>query len=136
MYYQCETLCLYPKDVQRMSPSNISRTSPKDPIWPFERRSNLTYWERPKITSRRQPSLTPKGCSWEDDSGCSQDVFRTFSSPRRPSKHILGTMWCHLLNVFKFSIRIYWIDQVYLKAIQQGIFRTQSNFLDGALLRN
>ena len=100
-----------PQDVPRMYSSNVSRMSPKDRIWPSWGRPELTSWGRPNLTSKRRP--------WEVVLGCPQDVLRTF--PRRPSKHVLRTMWGHLFNVPKFlffSFETYSIDQIYLKAIQ------------------
>ena len=97
-----------PQDVPRTSSSNVPRASPKDSISPSQGsleltsrgRPNLTSWRRLQMTSKERPNLTSKGCPWEADSGCLQDVLRT--SPRRPWKHVLGTMWGHLLDVPKF----------------------------------
>ena len=61
---------------------------------------NLTSWRRPEMTSRGRLNLTSKGHSWKDDSRHPQNVLRT--STRGPSKHVLGTMWSHLLDVPKF----------------------------------
>ena len=74
-----------PQDVRRMSPSNVPRTYPKDPIWPSRRCPNLTSWGRPEMTSRGRLNLTFKGRSWEVDSGRPQNVLRT--SSRRPSEY-------------------------------------------------
>ena len=74
-------------------PSNICRTFPRDPIWPFQ--------GRPNLTSKGLPNLTFNGHPWEIDSGRPhQDVLRT--SPRGPSKYVLRTMWGHQLDVPKF----------------------------------
>ena len=86
--------------VPRTSPSNVPRTYPKDPIWPSRGQPNLTSWRRPEMTSRGRLNLTSKGRSWKDDSRHPQNVLRT--SPRGPLKHVLGTMWGHLLDVPKF----------------------------------
>ena len=103
-----------PQDVLSTSPSNVSRVSSKDPIWPSWGRSNLSSWERLEMTSREHPSLTFTGCSnltskrcpWEVVSGCPKDVLRT--SPRGPWKHVLGTMgvifWM-FLNFFLLFFR-------------------------------
>ena len=66
-----------PQDIPRTSSSNIPRTSPKDPIWPFWVRPNLTswghpnltFWEHPEMMSRGRLNLTFKGHRWEDDLG-------------------------------------------------------------------
>ena len=58
-----------PEDVLRTPPSNVPRTSPKDPILRPQGRLNLTF----------------KGRPWEVDSGRPQDVLRT--SPRGPSEY-------------------------------------------------
>ena len=71
-----------PQDVPRTSLSNLSRTFPKDPIWPSRQRPNLTSWGRPEMLSRGLLTLTFKGRPWEVDSGHPQDVVRT--SPRGP----------------------------------------------------
>ena len=89
-----------PQDVPRTSRSNVPRTSPKDPIWPSRGRLELTSWGRLEIMSWGCPNLTSRGRPWEIVSECPQDVLRT--SHRRPWKHVLGTMWRHLLDVPKF----------------------------------
>ena len=66
-----------PQDVLRTSPSNVPRTSPKDPICPswgrpylmFRGRPNLTSWGRPEMKSRGRLNLTFKGRPWKVDSG-------------------------------------------------------------------
>ena len=90
------------QSIPRTSPSTVSRTSPKDPIWPSRGLPKLTFWGRLEITSRGRPNLTSKGRPWEVHSGCLQDVLKT--SLRWPSKHVLGTMWVHLLDVLKFFL--------------------------------
>ena len=60
-----------------MSPSNVPRTSSKDPILPSRGRldltswgrPNLTFWGRPQMASSGLPNLTFKGHPWEADSG-------------------------------------------------------------------
>ena len=52
------------------------------------------------MTSKGRPNLTFKVCPWEVDSGRLQDTLIT--SPRGPSKHVLGTMWGYQLDVPKF----------------------------------
>ena len=57
-----------PQDFSRMSLSNVSRMSPKDPIWPSlghldltsRGQPDLTSWECPEMMSRRRPNLTLK----------------------------------------------------------------------------
>ena len=68
-----------------------SRTSPKDPISTSWGCLDLTSWERLKLTSRESPNLTSKELPWGINSGCPQDILKTY--PRRPSNHVLGTMW-------------------------------------------
>ena len=116
-----------PQDVLSTSPSNVSRVSSKNPIWPSWGRSNLSSWERLEMTSREHPSLTFTGCSnltykrcpWEVVSGCPKDVLRT--SPRGHWKHVLGTMgvifWMSL-NLFLLFFRNLFNWQIYLKTIQ------------------
>ena len=81
------------QDVLRTSPSNVPRTSPKDPIWPSRGCPDLTSRVRPNLTSkgcpemmfRGRPNPTFKGRPWEVNSGCPQDVLRT--SRRGPSEY-------------------------------------------------
>ena len=89
-----------PQDFPRLSPSNVPRTSTKDPIWPSRERPDLTFSERSAMTSTERPNMMLKGCHCEFDAGLHQDFLRT--SPRGPSKHLLGTMWGPQLEVLKF----------------------------------
>ena len=66
-------------------PSSVPRTFPKDPIWPSWGRPNLTSCGPPEMTSRGRPNLMFKWRPWEINSGCPQDVLRTF--PREPSEY-------------------------------------------------
>ena len=84
------------------SPSNVPRTSPKDPIWPSQGRPKLTTWGHLEMTSRERPNLTSRIRPGGTDSGCPQDVLRM--SPRRPWKHIWGKMWGHLWMSLKFFL--------------------------------
>ena len=68
----------------------------------FDHLGDFLNWGCLEITSRGRPNLTSKGRPWEVHSGCLQDVLMT--SPRWPSKHVLGTMWVHLLDVLKFFL--------------------------------
>ena len=89
-------------------PEDVPRTSPKNPIWPSRGRPELTswgcpyltYWGRLEMTSWCRPNLTSKERLWEVVSVRPLHVLRT--SPRLPWKHVLGTMWDHLLDVPKF----------------------------------
>ena len=67
------------------------------------------------MTSRGRPNLTFKGRPWELDSGCPQDVLRTF--PRGPSEYSNLDVPTFFKN---FSFRTYSIDQIYLKAFQHS----------------
>ena len=111
------------KSFPRMSPWNVTRTSPKDPIWPSRGgadltswgRLNLTFWGRPEMMSKGCPNLTFQGHPWEVDSRCPQDVLRTF--PRGSSVYSnldVPTVF------FNFFFRTYSIDQIYLKAFQRS----------------
>ena len=51
-----------------------------------------TSWGRLEMTSGGRP--------WEVNLGRSQYVLKT--SPRRPGKHVLGTMWGNPLDVSEF----------------------------------
>ena len=113
------------------SPSNVPRTSPKDPIWPSQGRPKLTTWGHLEMTSRERPNLTSRIRPGGTDSGCPQDVLRM--SPRRPWKHIWGKMWGHLLDVPKvlftfLSELIRLTKPMYRQFNIQGVFRTQSNW--------
>ena len=87
------------QDVSRTSPSNVPRTLPKDSIWSSRERPNLTSWENPDMKSLGRPYLTFKRRAWQDYWERSQDVCST--SPIGPSKHVLGTMLGHQLDVPK-----------------------------------
>ena len=65
------------QDVPTTSPSNVSRISTKDPIWPFRGRLYQTPWER--------PDLRFKELLWEVDSCRHLDVLRM--SPKETSRH-------------------------------------------------
>ena len=88
------------------------RTSPKDPIWPSRGRRemtsrggpDLTSLGRLKMTCRGRSDMTSKRRPWENDSERLQAFLRAF--PRRPWKHVLGTMWEHMLDFPKFLF--YW----------------------------
>ena len=99
-----------PQDVQGAPPpplpSYVPRVTSKEPIWPFRGRPNLTSWACPEMTSRGCTTLTSKGPPCDAGSGCPQDVLRT--SSRGPSKHILWTIWCHLLDHLKFIFTFLW----------------------------
>ena len=79
-----------PQDVPRTSTSNVPRTSPIDPIWPYwgrpdltsRGRPNLTSWGRPEMTSRGRLNLMFKRRPLKVDSGRPQDVLIT--SPGGP----------------------------------------------------
>ena len=95
---------ILPQDVLTTFPSNVSRTSLKDPIWPSRGRPKLTSrgplnlksWEHLKMTSRVRPNPPSLGGWFRTSPGCSQDV------PGRYWKHVLGTVWDRVLNVPKF----------------------------------
>ena len=95
-----KVLCDYPGDVPNWRPGEV-------PIW------------RPGDISKWRPGDVLIWRLWEVVSGCPQDVLRT--SPRRPWKHIIGTIWGHrwmFLNFFLFFFfGTFLIDQIYLKAI-------------------
>ena len=76
-----QLLNIGPHDVPKMSPSNVSRAFPKNPM-----RSS-----RPEMTSRGHANLMFKGRPWEVDSRRHQDVLRT--SPRGSSMDVLGRCW-------------------------------------------
>ena len=83
------------------------------------------------MMSMGRPNLTFEGRPWEVDPRRPQDVLRT--SPRRPWKHVLGTMWVYLLDVPKFiftfpSELIRLTKSISEQFNTQGPFRTQSNF--------
>ena len=59
----------------------------------------MASWGRPNLTSKGRPNLTSEGRPWKLVSGRPQHVLRT--SPRQPRKHVVETMWCHLLDVPK-----------------------------------
>ena len=94
-------------DVPRTSHSSVSRTCPKDPIWPSWGRPNLTSWGRPRMTSRGRPNLTFKGRPWEFDSGRHLDDLESTQT------------WMSQI-FFNFSFRNYSIDQIYLNAFQHS----------------
>ena len=81
------------QDVPTTSPSNVLRTFPKDPIWPFlgrldltsQARINLTSWGSPETTSKERTNLTSRNVPGRLIRG----EPRTFSRrpPRGPSKH-------------------------------------------------
>ena len=94
-----------PQDVQGAPPSHLKSLFDHFgdvPIW----RPDLTSWTCPEMTSRGCTNLTSKGPPCDADSGCPQDVLRT--SPRGSSKHILWTIWCHLLDHLKFIFTFLW----------------------------
>ena len=78
------------QDVLRTSASDDPRTSTKDPIWRSQGRPQSNALGRFEMASEGRLNLTSKGRPWKVDLGRPQEILRT--SPRRPWKHILGTM--------------------------------------------
>ena len=76
-------------------PVRILFDHPKDvPIW---RSTDVLKWRSKDVLIWRPWSAPGKG-----DLGRRQDVLRT--SPRWSWKHVLGTMWGHLLDIPKFLL--------------------------------
>ena len=103
--------------VLRTSPSNVPRTSPKDPIWPSRWRLDLTSWGRSNVTSWGRANLTFKGRSQEVDSGCPQDVLRT--SPKGSPEYSSLDVPAFFVNFLSELIRLtnlsnsIWTHKVY-----------------------
>ena len=91
-----------PQDVPKTSPSNISRASPKDHIWPFRGRPNLIFCGRSEITSRGGPNRTFKGCPWKVNSRPPQDVHRT--PTRVPAEHSNLDVHFFLFKLFFWNL--------------------------------
>ena len=109
------------QDVLRMTHNNVPKTFFKDPIRPSSGGlPNLTSWGCLRMTLNGRPR--------EIDSGRPQDVLRT--STKWPWKHVLRTMWGHLLKFpFTFHWEIIPMTKSTLKQFNtQGVYRTQLNF--------
>ena len=113
-----------PQDVPMISPSDVPRTSPKDPIWSFR---DVLIWSPGDVLNKR-PKLRFKGRPWEGNLGRSQDVLWIF--PREPSKHVLGTIWGHQMDVpkclFTFLSEVIWLDvfKTSFRRLQDVVNRT------------
>ena len=84
-------------------------------------RPELTFWGRFEMTSWGRPRLTSKGHSWEVVSGRPQDVLRM--SPRRPGKHVLGTMWGFLLDIPKFLF-VFLSELIEFSELSEGLTKS------------
>ena len=78
-----------PQDVPRMSPSNVHRTSPKDPIWSFRGCPDLPSWGSPNLTSKWRSRDVLIWRSRDVPGRLIWDVPRTFSG--RPLEDLEST---------------------------------------------
>ena len=97
-----------PQDVSSTIPTNVPRTSPKDPIWPSCWRPkltspDLTSWGRLKMTSNGRLYATSMGRPWQVDSGHPIDNLENMS------EGLVGScVWCpYFFLYFNFLLGTY-----------------------------
>ena len=96
-----EKFRIFFSQLENIGPQEVSSTSPCDvPRSPLK----ILFDHPREMTSRGRPNLRSKGHIWKVDSRLLQNVLRT--SPTGPSKHVIRTMWGHLLDAPKFCFTL------------------------------